>query len=147
MISEKFIPIPLHVGRTGNSTTFAGVKPATGVENVTILSAVNMAVLTDLTANINTADDATGTNATAITSNVPIYRAGTRKTDAKTFTEASGFTGMVSYAVEVPAIIVPEGKYVGLALSAGATGNTISSIALLETYRECDLAGVTGIGV
>lgn len=136
-IAENFVATNVFQGRTGNTTTWTGVLPANGVRNISFVALVKMADAADLTFTLGTADDAAGTNAAALTINVPIYKDNVRlSADAKAFTEGAA-TGSFIYVIEVPAIIIPEGKYIGGALSgSGNVANIISVVAFYDGYYK-----------
>lgn len=133
-ISEQYNVQTLFFGRTGDTTTWTGILPANGVQSISFVSFVKMANAADLTLTIQTADDASGTNATALSVNVPVYKDGVRLSDAKAFTEGAS-TGQFVYVIEVPAIIIPTGKYIGAVLSgSGNIANIITTAAFIDQY-------------
>lgn len=124
----------LHHKVAGNTTTYSGMLPTSGVKNVSLLVVVAKGSTTALTLEVKTADNASGTNAVAITADVPIYRENVRLTDAKTITETAS-SGTFVYTIDVPANIIPEGKYIGVNAAAGGNAaDTFTVIAMPETY-------------
>lgn len=135
-ISENFTVKNLFNARTGTTTTWTGILPANGVRNISIVSIVSMGNAADLTLTVQTADDNAGTSAADLTVDCPVYKNGVRLADAKAFTEGA-VTGTFVYAIEVPASIIPEGKYIGAVLSAGGNAdNIITTTAYLDTYYK-----------
>lgn len=138
-ISENF-QIPgaqvLNNGTAGNSTTYVGYLPAEGVKNISIVVPITMANAADETITVKTADDAAGTNATALTENIQVYKDGVRATDAKAFTETAA-TGTYVYVFEVPAAIIPDGKFIGVVQSeTGSASNIYSALAFEDSYYK-----------
>ena len=138
-ISENFT-LPgaqvLNHGTAGNSTTFVGYLPSQGVRSISIVVPITMGNAGDETITVKTADDASGTNPTVLTQNIPIYKDGVRATDAKAFTETAA-TGNFVYVFEVPASIIPEGKYIGVVQSeTGSASSIYSAIAIEDPYYK-----------
>lgn len=138
-IAEKF-EIPgaqvLNHGTAGNSTTYVGYLPANGVEKISFVIPITMGNSADETITIQTADDSSGTNATALTQNCPIWKDGVRMTDAKGFTETAA-SGKFVYVIEVPAILIPAGKYIGAVQSETGSASSIYSVLAFEnTYYK-----------
>ena len=137
-IAEKFFAdgdnILCH-GVAGNVTTFVGYLPTKGIDSINFLIPITMGNAADMTITIKTADDTSGTNATALTANCPVYRDGVRQSDAKAVTETQA-SGDYFHVIEVPAILIPEGKYIGVYADAGSASNKYSAIALEDhTYK------------
>lgn len=136
-IAEKFNSVVLQHATTADTTTFVGVKPVNGVRNLSIVCIAEMGNAADMTITVKTADDAAGTNPVALTSVVPLYKAtsgsaAARQTDAKAFTETAA-TGTFIYTFEIPAILVPEDKYIGVYADSGNAGNVYSAIVFEDT--------------
>lgn len=126
----------LNHGTAGNDTTYVGYLPAGGNQTITIVVPITMGNAADETITVKTADDAAGTNPTALTANVVIYKDGVRQTDAKAFTETAA-TGTFVYSFEVPASLVPGGKYIGVVQSeAGSASSKYSAIAIETPYYK-----------
>lgn len=139
-VPSIFDGIVLQHATTADTTTFVGYLPANGVRSLSILCVAEMGNAADMTITVNTADDAAGTNATALTVTVPIYKATSgaawvRQTDAKAFTETAA-TGTFLYSFEIPASIVPETKYIGVFADSGNASNVYSAIVLEDTYYK-----------
>jgi hypothetical protein len=137
-IAEKFFADGdniLHHGVAGNVETFVGYLPTAGVKTISILIPVTMGNSTDLTITIKTADDTSGTNPTALTENCPVYRDGVKQTSAKAITESQA-SGDYFHVIEVPAAIIPAGKYLGAYCDAGSASNKFSAIAVEDTYYK-----------
>jgi hypothetical protein len=137
-IAEKFFADGdniLHNGVAGNVTTFVGYLPTAGVETISFLIPITMGNSTDMTITIKTADDTSGTNATALSENCPVYRDGVKQTAAKAVTETES-SGDYFHVIEVKANLVPAGKYIGAYADAGSASNKFSCIALEDTYYK-----------
>lgn len=128
----------LHVGLAGDQVTEVDMLPANGVATVNIACWVYLDHASDLTVNFSTADDAAGTNSTTLTANVPIWIDGVKQTDAKALTFLSTLTADVyhSAVAQIPAVLVPTGKYVGCYLTAGNATNLFTAIAFEDTYYK-----------
>lgn len=136
----------LHHARAGNVTTEVDYLPTNGIKNISIVCPVVMGNATIVTLTLSTADDAAGTNTTALTENVPIwlynstYPTGKRQTDAKAGSvPAANYTdGILNnfLVFEVPAIIVPETKYLGIKCNAGSASNLYTAIAIEDTFYK-----------
>jgi hypothetical protein len=125
----------LHHATAGNVTTNVSYLPTAGIEAISFVCLVTMGNATDMTITFKTADDTSGTSATALTQNVPIWRNGVRGSDAKAFTESEA-TGDFVYVVEVPASIIPAGKYIGCYADAGNSSNKYSVVAMEAKYHN-----------
>lgn len=139
-VAEKFDSVVLQHATTGDGGGFVGYKPAYGVRNISLVCIVEMGNAADMTITVKTADDASGTNATALTVNVPLWKAtsgsaAVRQTDAKAFTETAA-TGTFIYTFEIPAGIVPETKYIGVYSNTGNAANVYSAIVFEDTYYK-----------
>jgi hypothetical protein len=137
-IAEKFFADGdniLHHGRAGNSTTFVGYLPTAGIKTISMVIPITMGNSTDMTITVKTADDTSGTNATALTENCPVYRDGVKQTSAKAVTETQA-SGDYFHVIEIPAAIIPDGKYLGCYADNGSASNSFSAIALEDTYYK-----------
>lgn len=125
----------LQHGTAGNTETFVGYKPINGVRNISLVIVGTMGNTADMTITVKTADDAAGTNPTVLSTDVAIWKDGVRQTDAKavTFTDS---TGTYTFVVEVPANLIPAGKYIGVYADAGNSGNKYTAIAFEDTYYK-----------
>ncbi len=96
--------------------------PTPGSSLAVVRCVVTMGNAADLVLSLKTADDAAGTNAAAISADVPIYVNGVRQTDAKAYTvgDASG-NFIVDFVVD-PALI-PAGKYLGMSYGNSNAAN------------------------
>jgi hypothetical protein len=137
-IAEKFFAdgdnILAH-GVAGNVETFIGYLPTAGTSVISILIPVTMGNSANMTITVKTADDTSGTNATALTENCPVYRDGVKQTSAKAITETEA-TGDFFHVIEVPSILIPAGKYIGVYADAGSASNKYSAIALEDTFYK-----------
>jgi hypothetical protein len=128
-------------GRAGNVTTEVDYLPTPGVRTIYVVCPVTMGHATIVTLTLATADDAAGTNTTALTANVPVFVNGVRAAaDAKAGSvPAANYTnGILSNFIvfEVPANLVPEDKYLGIACNAGSASNTYSAFAFEDVYYQ-----------
>jgi hypothetical protein len=107
-------------------TTAAGaddyVLPTAGSSKAVLRCLVTMGDATDLVLTAKTADDATGTNAAALSANVPIYADGVRQTDAKAYTVADAAGNFIVDFVIDPKLI-PDGKYIGMSYGNSHASN------------------------
>jgi len=134
----------LQQGTTGDTVTEVDYLPTAGVGIISVVCPVVMGHATIVTLTLSTADDAAATNTTALTDNVPIwlynstYPTGARQTDAKAGSvPAANFTNgiLTNFLVfEVPSILVPSGKYLGVHCNAGNASNVYSAFILEDTY-------------
>lgn len=122
----------LYNGKATGTADEVGILPAKS-SVVYIVASVLMANAADLTLTVKTADDAAGTNTTALTANIPVFVNDVKQTEAKGYavTAASG-TFVVVFCV--PTIIVPADKYVGLHFANSNAANILSAIAIEDTY-------------
>lgn len=137
-IAEKFYAPGANVlqhATAGNVTTFVGYAPTAGVKTVSLFVIATMGNATDMTITVKTADDSSGTNAAVLTEVVPLYKDGAKQTSAKAFTEGAA-TGTYVYVFEVPAIIIPASKYLGVYADAGSASNKYTAIAIEDTYYK-----------
>ena len=111
-----------------------GVLPS-GSNSLTFLCLVTMANAANLVLSIVSGDDADGTNPVAITEDIPIFVDDVRQTDAKTLTVADD-SGSFVVVFNVPAILIPAGKYMCLDFANSNDANILSAIALDDTYHE-----------
>jgi len=128
----------LHVALAGNLTTYSGILPANGVGTVSIVVWVYLDNAADCVVNIATADDSAGTNATALTQNIPNWIEDVKQTNAKAITFLSTLTAD-SYHMgvfEVPATIIPADKYIGVYLTAGNANNLVTAVAINDQYYK-----------
>lgn len=136
----------LHHKRAGNDTTEVGYLPVAGLDMISIVCPVVMGNATIVTLTLATADDASGTNTTALTTNVAswiynsTYPNGNRQTDAKAASvPAANYTSSIlnNFLVfEVPAIIVPSGKYLGIKCNSGSASNYYTAIVIEDRYYK-----------
>jgi hypothetical protein len=98
------------------------VLPTAGVGTIELKCLVTMGNAADLVLTPKTADDAAGTNATAIASNVPIYENGVRQTDAKAHT-VDDATGNFIVTFVIDPKIIPDGKYIGMSYGNSNASN------------------------
>lgn len=137
-IAEKFFAdgdnILCH-GVAGNVETFVGYLPTPGISMISMLIPITMGSATDMTITVKTADDAAGTNATALVENCPVYRDGVKQTSAKAVLETQA-SGDYFHVIEIKANLIPAGKYIGVYANAGNSGNKYSAIALEDTYYK-----------
>ncbi len=140
-IAEKFnLAAILQHYRAGNSTTKAGYLVTNGVSTVSVVCPILTGHATAMTLTLETANDNAGTGATALTENVRVYINGERQADAKAATIPNTFYGLGKVAnfvvFEIPAIILPEGKYLTIGCDAGNSGNYYTAIAVEDTYYK-----------
>jgi hypothetical protein len=104
--------LALAVQNTGSGTQ-GYLLPTAGSSLIVLRCPVTMGNAADLVLSVKYADDTTGTSATAIGYNIPIYKNGVRQTDAKTFTvdESTG-NFIVDFIIDPK--FVPDGKYIGV---------------------------------
>ena len=140
-IAEKFkMAAILQHKVAGNVTTEVDYLPTKGIEVISIVCPVVVGHGTIVTLTLATADDAAGTNTTALTEDVAVYLNNVRTTDAKagsvpaTYFALSLLNNFIVF--EVPAHLVPEGKYLGIAANAGNATNYYSAIAIEDTYYK-----------
>lgn len=128
----------LHSALAGDTTTYVGILPAYGVKYVNILCWVYLDAAVNCVINVKTADDSSGTNATALTVNVPNWIEGVRQTDAKAITFLSTLTANTYHSgvFQIPAGIIPATKYIGAYLTAGDATNLVTAIAIEDTYYK-----------
>lgn len=137
-IAEKFFADGDNIlanGVAGNVETFVGYLPTPGVDTISIVIPITMGNSTNMTITVKTADDTAGTNATALTANCPVYRNGVKQTAAKAVTETEA-TGDFFHVIEVPAILVPTDKYIGVYADAGSASNKYTAVAIEDTYYK-----------
>jgi hypothetical protein len=134
-IAEKFKGTVLHCGVGGATETFSGYLPTAGVSMISFLIPIKMGAGTDMTITIKTADSAAGSTPVALTEVCPVYRDGVKQTSAKAVTETAA-TGSYFHVIEVPAGIIPAGKYIGAYADAGSGSNLFGVIALEDTYYK-----------
>jgi hypothetical protein len=98
------------------------VLPTAGSSLAVLRCLVTMGDATDLVLTPKTADDATGTNAAAIASDIPIFKDGVRQTDAKALTVGDAAGNFIVDFVIDPKLI-PDGKYVGMSYANSHASN------------------------
>ena len=103
--------------------------PTAGSSQAVVRCIVTMGNAADLVLSLKTADDAAGTNAAAIASNVPIYVNGVRQTDAKAATVADA-TGNFIVDFIVDPKLIPDGKYVGMSYANSDAGNLMCAMLI-----------------
>jgi len=129
----------LHRATAGNATTYVGYLPTYGVKTINMFCWMYFANATAAVVNVQYADDSSGTNATAIAETVNVWLEGTKGTAAKALTFPATLTTSANYTgvIQVPANLVPAGKYIGLALTAGGNSNNLLyAIAIEDTYYK-----------
>jgi len=96
--------------------------PTAGSSLAVLRCLVTMGNAADLTLAPKTSDDAAGTNAAAMASNIPIYVNGVRQTDAKNYavTPATG-NFVVDFIVDPK--LIPAGKYIGMSFANSDAAN------------------------
>jgi hypothetical protein len=122
MITEKYRSRAVMALQTTAAAADDYAEPTPGASNITLRCIVTMGDATDLVLTPKTADDATGTNAAALSADVAIYKDGVRQTDAKALTvgDASG-NFIVDFVI--PPHIIPDGKYVGMSYANSHASN------------------------
>lgn len=144
-IAENFKIIGTHIiqhYRAGNVTTELDYLPTKGCDMISIVCPVLMGNATIVTLTLKTAADAAATSSTALTENVHVWLNGVQLADAKAGSvPAAYYTYGGIYlknvlVFEVPAIIVPEGKYLGIACNAGSANNYYTAVAIERTYYK-----------
>lgn len=124
---EKFRTRVLLAPQTTATETGGYLSPTPGAMGITLRAVVKMGNSTDLTISLNYADDTNGTNATAFSSNVPIYINGAKEaSNAKAYT-ASDSTGNFIIDFCIDPALVPQGKTIGLAYANSNAANLISA--------------------
>jgi hypothetical protein len=105
------------------------VKLTAGSLALNLRAVAAMGNAADMVLTLKSADDATGTNATALTFNVPAYVDGVRAGAVKayTVTKDSG-NEVVDFCVD-PALI-PDGKFIGIHVGISNTANLVSTTAI-----------------
>lgn len=129
-------------GVAGNSTTERGYLPTQGIKMILVVCPITVGHGTAITLTLKTADDAAGTNTTALTENVPNWINNVKQTAAKAAALPNTYYGLGGIYLknvvvfQVPANLVPEGKYLGIACDNGNASNMYSAIALEDTYYK-----------
>lgn len=111
-----------------------GILPATGSNGLIVSCIVTMANAADLALSIVTADDADGATPVAITENIPIFVDDVRQTDAKSYTETSA-SAVKTVIFCVPAVLIPEGKYLCLSFANSNDLNILSAQVFDDAYN------------
>lgn len=110
-------------------TTAAGaggyVALTPGSSAITVRAIVAMGNAADVLLTLNSADDTSGTNATAMAV-VPIFDGGVRQVDGYSYTVSSA-TGNFIIDFEVMPELIPAGKTIGLAFATSNALNLISA--------------------
>lgn len=96
--------------------------PTPGSSLIVLRCLVTMGNAADLTPAPKTADDATGTNAEALSEDIPVFVNGVRQTDAKlhAVTAATG-NFIVDFIIDPK--LIPAGKYIGMSYADSDAGN------------------------
>jgi hypothetical protein len=133
-IPQELIPASILAPQTTAGGGQAYILP-TGTRTVYLVAHVKMGNAADMVLTPKTADDASGTNAAAIVSNIPIWKDNVRLTDAKAHTiEDAAGTFVVVFAI--PSDIIPDGKFVGLSVGASDVANFLSVVAYKDSYHS-----------
>ena len=98
------------------------VEPTPGASSIVLRCIVTMGNAADLVLTPKTSDDATGTNAAAVSADIVIYKDGVKQTNAKALTVGDA-TGNFIVDFVIPASIIPEGKYIGMSYANSNAGN------------------------
>lgn len=98
------------------------VLPTAGSSLATLRCLVTMGNAADLVLTPKTADDAAGTNAAELASNIPIFVNGVRQTDAKAAT-VSDATGNFIVDFLIDPKLIPSSKYVGMSYGNSNAAN------------------------
>lgn len=126
IIVEEYRTRVLLAPQTTASAAGGYVLPTGGSNKINIRAIAKMGNAADLVLTVNYADDASGTNATAF-SDVPLYVNGTRQTtDSKTYTIGDS-TGNFIVDFVVNPILVPAGKYIGVAYANSNAANLVAA--------------------
>jgi hypothetical protein len=139
MVTKTIIPQELAPVSILDPQTTAGGGQAyilpTGTRTVYLVAHAKMGNAANLVLTPKSADDASGTNAAAIVSNIPIWVNGVRQADAKdyTITEAAG-TFVVVFAM--PSDQIPDSKFIGMSIGASDVANFLSVVAYKDTYHS-----------
>jgi hypothetical protein len=134
VIPQELKPVSVLVPQVTGTGTEAYILP-TGARTVYLVCHVTMGNSADLVLTPKTADDASGTSATALAANVPIWENTTRQTDAKAHTvDDSSGTFVVVFAI--PADIIPTGKYVGMSYANSHNSSLLSCTAYVDYYHN-----------
>jgi hypothetical protein len=117
----------------GPATTAAAneayVAPAAGSMGLNLRAVVKMGEATDLVLTLKSADDTTGTNATDILFDVPVYVDGVRDSDAKTYTVTEDAGNFIIDFVVDPGLI-PEDKTIGIHSAIANAATLICTTAI-----------------
>lgn len=124
-ISERFRTRVVLAPQTTAVGAGAYLAPTAGVMGITLRGIVKMGNAADLVLSLKYADDATGTNAIAYPVNVPIYKNGTRLTDAKTAT-VDDATGNIIVDICIDPATIPSGKFVGVSYANSDVANLLA---------------------
>ena len=116
---------------TGDEVGFLPAKS----DVVYIVAVVTMGNAADLTLTVKTADDAAGTNTTALTENIAIYADDVRQTDAKAYAVTAS-TGDFTVVFCVPTILVPKDKYLGISYANSDAANILTVQCFEDTYHN-----------
>lgn len=114
-------------------TTAAGADdyllPTPGAKSQILRCMVTMGDATDLVLTPKTADNATGTNAAALSADVAIYKDGVRQTAAKALTVGDA-TGNFIVDFVIPPQIIPDGKYIGMSYGNSHASNLMCAMLI-----------------
>ena len=111
------------------------VLPSPGAKSQILRCIVTMGNAADLVLTPKTADDATGTNATGLAENVPIFKDGVAQTAAKALTVGDATGNFIVDFVIDPAII-PAGKYIGMSYGNSNAGNLMTCILIEDAAYQ-----------
>jgi len=103
--------------------------PSPGAKSQILRCIVTMGNAADLVLTPKTADNATGTNATGLAENVPIFKDGVAQTAAKALTVGDATGNFIVDFVIDPAII-PAGKYIGMSYADSHADNLMTCILI-----------------
>jgi hypothetical protein len=135
VISEKIKGTILFNGEATGSAGVKGMQPK-GSNGVVLQCLVTMANAANLALTVQTADDANGGGAVALSQDVPIFVNNVRQTtDGKTYTVEDD-TGSFIVSFTVPSIIIPTGKFLCLSHGASNAANILSVVAQDDVYHE-----------
>lgn len=123
---EKFKSRVLLAPQTTASAAEAYLAPTAGTAGIVVRCVAKMGNAADLVLSLKYADDATGTNATALSANSPIFVDNVRGSDGKTYTvDAASGNFVVDFAVD-PALI-PSGKFIGVGYGNSNAANLVAA--------------------
>lgn len=111
------------------------LAPSPGAKSQILRCIVTMGNAADLVLTPKTSDDATGTNATAITDDVAIFKDGVAQTAAKALTVGDATGNYIVDFVIDPAII-PAGKYIGMSYANSDIGNIMTCLLIEDAAYQ-----------